>query len=403
MTQHGPWAQTWQQAVQPTAAHRNAFLQGSVVHLADEVSGLDLALGTATALVTAHQDEPARARLDLAPFTTDEQAVLGAALAAGPHREPLLAGHLPAALTDSDHTGGVAITPHPGHFAFACSCGQAPCRHTAALAHAVTDRLNTDPMLLLVLRGLPQQRLAQLLHDHAPGVRPKRLRQFTAFVPAHQAFQARPAAPPSGRAAAAPVPEAAAVFADAPLTEPPHPAPPLAQLRHLTALAAVQARHLLEGRTTLDNDPVCDAVRTAADLPGAPKVPDLAHRLGLEPEELRLLLAAHEVAGAAGVRAARARFPADPALRERAEQAIGPLRPSSRTPLTVEGNRITDTPVGVQIRVDADGSWYPFTAADGDWRLAGPAARDAAGAYRDALASRRTRTKARSQDRGQHA
>ncbi|GAA2969607.1 hypothetical protein GCM10010519_00950 [Streptomyces lactacystinicus] len=404
MTPNGPWAQAWQLAAQQASARQHTFLQGSAIHLAGGVGDLTLAAGRATGLVTAHQDEPARARLDLLPFTADELATLGAALAAGPHRELLLAGHLPAALTDSDHTGDVAIAPDPAHFTFDCSCGQAPCRHTAALAHAVTDRLNADPALLLLLRGLRGHRLTKLLHDHAPGARPKRQRQYAAFVPAHQAFQTRPAALPSTPAASGPLPEPDAVtFADAPLPAPPEPAPALAQLRHLAALAADEARHLLAGRRTLDSDPVSDAVRIAAALPGAQKVPDLAHRLGLEPDELRLLLAAHEVGGAAGVRAARADFPADPALLERAEQAIGPLRPASRAPLSAEVNRITDTLVGVQVRVDVDGNWHPFTADDGAWRLAGPAARDAAGAYRSALASRRSRTKVFSQDRGRHA
>ncbi|MFE9424270.1 hypothetical protein ACFYNO_15030 [Kitasatospora sp. NPDC006697] len=404
MTPHGPWAQTWQLAAQQAAAHQHTFLQGSAIHLAGGVGDLNLAPGRATGIVTAHQDEPARAQLDLVPFTADERATLGTALAAGPHRELLLAGHLPAALTDSEHTGGVAITPDPAHLAFDCSCGQAPCRHTAALAHAVTDRLTADPALLLLLRGLHGHRLTQLLHDHAPGARPKHQRQYAAFVPAHQAFQARPATLPSAPAASGPLPEPGTVtFADAPLPAPPEPAPELAQLRHLAALAADEARHLLASRGTLDSDPVSDAVRIAAALPPAGKVPDLAHRLGLEPGELRLLLAAHEVAGAAGVRAARTDFPADPALLERALQAIAPLRPANRSPLSAEGSRITDLLVSVQVRVDPDGSWYPFTADDGAWRLAGPAAQDAAGAYRSALASRRARPKVLVQDRDRHA
>ncbi|WP_033818352.1 hypothetical protein [Kitasatospora sp. MBT63] len=403
MTPNGPWAQAWQLAAQQAAAHQHTFLQASAIHLAGGVGDLNLAAGRATGLVTAHQDEPARAQLDLVPFTADEQATLAAALAAGPHRELLLAGHLPAALTDSDHTGGINIAPDPGHFTWDCSCGQAPCRHTAALAHAVTDRLDADSALLLLLRGLGEHRLTQLLHDHAPGARPKRQHQYAALVPAHQAFQARPAALPTP-AASEPLQEPNAVtFADAPLPAPPEPAPALAQLRHLAALAADEARYLLAGRGTPDSDPVSDAVRIAAALPAAGKVPDLAHHLGLEPDELRLLLAAHVAGGAAGVRAARTDFPADPALLERAQRAIAPLRPASRAPLSAEGNRITDTLVGVQVRVDPDGNWHPFTAADGDWRLAGPAAQDAAGAYRDALASRRIRTKVLSQDRGRHA
>ncbi|MFF4924191.1 hypothetical protein ACFY4B_26715 [Kitasatospora sp. NPDC001261] len=394
MTPNGPWALAWQLAAQQAAAHQHTFLQASAIHLAGGVGDLTLAAGRATGLVTAHQDEPARAQLNLVPFTADELATLGAALAAGPHRELLLAGHLPAALTDSDHTGDVAITPDPAHFTWDCSCGQAPCRHTAALAHAVTDRLNADPTLLLLLRGLRGHRLTQLLHDHAPGARPKRQHQYAAFVPAHQAFQARQAVLPSAPAASGFLPDPDAVtFADAPLPAPPEPAPALAQLRHLAALAADEARHLLAGRGTLDNDPVSDAVRIAAALPGAGKVPDLAHRLGLEPDELRLLLNAHEVGGAAGVRAARTDFPADPTQLERAQQAIAPLRPASRAPLSAGDNQVTDALVGVQVRVDADGNWHPFTADDSGWRLAGPAAQDAAGAYRSALSARRTRTR----------
>jgi uncharacterized Zn finger protein len=77
------------------------------------------------------------------------------------HTARLLAGHPPEGLEDDLVADGVALFPAPEALDARCACGEAhrPCAHVIALWEDAAERLETDPFLLLRLRGRGRERL----------------------------------------------------------------------------------------------------------------------------------------------------------------------------------------------------------------------------------------------------
>ncbi|WP_431929845.1 hypothetical protein [Nonomuraea jabiensis] len=402
-----PWALAWELAHKQATASPATLLQGYNIYRAGGVAaGLDSQPGQISAVITPRHGEPARATIRIAPLSRQEQQALAAALTRSRHKDALLKGQLPAALADPAHTGDVPIAPGAAQLTFACDCQQAPCQHTAALGHALAQRLHANPSLMTTLRGLPHRHLTALLQAPAPAAaatpekhdRPRTPPRPTGpYIAAHQAYQNwdNSAPPLPAREAAVGGDASTAGFAGMELPEPPAPAPSLQMLRHLAAEAARQAQQLLTEGTLLETDPAADAMRLTASLPAGADAEIVAHRLNMEPQAVRRLLKAFALAGASGVRATLHLYPDDPQVLQQAAAAIHALRPDSAAPLTTADNRVTDPTADIEIRHGYDGRWYPFAAAGHDWQLIALPSDEPDGAYQNALAALHARTRPR--------
>ncbi|MFI6396220.1 hypothetical protein [Nonomuraea sp. NPDC050540] len=373
-----PWALAWVLAFQQATRSDAVLQQGHSIHAADGAPAvLNSSPGRVSAEISPHHTAPARATIHITLLNLAEQQIIAAALADGPLRAAVLKGQRPAALADPAHTGGIPLVPRAKDLSFACECAQAPCQHTAALGHALTERLQANPALMMSLRGLSHRQLTGLLQAQptaAPAtplplppqndqprtpertVRP--LRPAGPHIVAHQAFQSYdPAAGPRPMTPREPVATdgdgsvmEAARFSDVELPEPPSSAPPLRLLRHLIMQAAHQARQLLDDGYPLELDPVVDAVRLLASLPAAERDDMVAYRLGLEPHTLRSLVTAYDLAGAPGVHATRNRDPDDPQILRRPADAVTPLSPDPTVPSATGDSRVTGPAAGVEGR-----------------------------------------------------
>ncbi|MEU4233318.1 hypothetical protein AB0F17_54310 [Nonomuraea sp. NPDC026600] len=403
-----PWALAWEMTHKQATGSPATLLQGYNIYLAGGVpASLDSQPGQISAVITPRHGEPTRATIHIVPLTREEQQALAAALTRSRHKGALLKGQLPAALADPAHTGDVPIAPSAAQMTFACDCQQAPCQHTAALGHAVAQRLHTSPSLMTTLRGLPHRHLIALLqapYPTAAAAAPEKHdrsrtppRPAGPYIAAHQAYQNwdNSAPPLPSREAAAGGDASTASFAAMELPEPPAPAPSLQMLRHLATEAARQAQQLLTDDTLLETDPVTDAVRLTASLPTGERAEIVAHRLDMEPQAFRRLLKTYALAGAPGLHATRHPYPDDPQVLQQAAAAIAPLRPDSAAPLTTADNRVTDPTADLEIRHGHDGRWYPFAAAGHDWQLIALPHDDPASAYQNALTALHARTRPR--------
>ncbi|MGP3951173.1 hypothetical protein [Streptomyces sp. 7N604] len=398
------WADTFEHAHKQATSSHTVLLQGYAVHLSGDLGPLDVTQGQASALVTPRHGEPCQAVIHIIALSEAEQDTLTDALAASRHRDAVLGGNLPPALLRPEATGDVTLAPAPEQISFTCACRQAPCQHTAALGHALAQHLRAHPAAWLTLRGLPSNRLATRLRRPAPRSTPSPASSAPvkdtpaaapsrAYLSAHQAYQAQPASMPKGPTIADG--ESAQPLLHHPdLAPPPPQAPSLDQLRRLTAEAARQAAALLADGTSLESDPVTDAVRHTANLPPGRRTDDTAYRLGLEPPVLRSLLTAHSYGGTPAVHTALHPQPAPADVLNAAVKAITPLRPASRIPLAARGNQITDPALGIALRFGPDARWYPFSASEQDWECLAAPATDPATAYRAALAAKRSRARA---------
>lgn len=143
------------------AAARRTAQRGDAVTMA-------WSAGTVEAEFAAADGIAPYARLNLKPTPGRTADAVGRDLAetAG-DAAGLLARALPEPLAD--------LLPAPGELRLDCSCGDwPPCVHGLALAYLAADRIDADPLLLLLLRGIERDALLEALW-RSYGVAPARL------------------------------------------------------------------------------------------------------------------------------------------------------------------------------------------------------------------------------------
>jgi hypothetical protein len=170
----------------------------------------------------------------------------------------------------------------------------------------------------------------------------------------------------------------------------PGPAPGPDQLAVLIDDAARRAAAILGGAPDpRDEDPLSDAIRILAQVPGLGSQQAIAGNAGLAEIEVRRRLLAFRHGGPPGVRAAgEATIPPDDLL-DQAFQQIADRVPAAR--LELGDGTITDLVAGVQVRYGGDARWYPFTFSQQRWWPAPGATPQAAEAYSAAIRAKRAR------------
>lgn len=154
-----PWAQTWD-ALAETMGSESAGPRGR----SPRVAGLTLGPGSIGGRV---RQNGARVRTTRIQFSVPDDDAWRRILEAL-SRWPQMAGRLLAQdfRDDLGHAltaAGFRPAPDPAGLKAACTCGdRAPCRHAAALAEAVSARIQEDPGVALTLSGLSPE--ATLLH-----------------------------------------------------------------------------------------------------------------------------------------------------------------------------------------------------------------------------------------------
>jgi len=285
----------------------------------------------------------------------------------------VVTGELPIELHGKAVALGCSIAPEVADVGGDCSCPDwhEPCRHVGALIALVAEMIDTDPWLLVMLRGRSRDQVGETV---------RRLRSVQRGIEWVEAGDEPRGADPGVAAAAAfrsvpaPIPSPLS-----PLRRPASPTafrPPPADagvghgdLHRLVADAAKRSFDLLGGVFGGDGlglDPAHDAARIAASLePGDPAMAGLAAAAELPADELRLMGFGWHLAGPDGVDIVASPQPLDPEQAARAADVL----PDARVA------RTTVTAGTVQLRVDRSGRWWRFVRDDEfGWIIAdGPA------------------------------
>lgn len=144
---------------------KDALASGRTVALSGAVTSLEIGRDGARADVKApdgHLEETSLALLPLA--TIPKRRVLKAMAARARFAADLLAGRLPEDVEGAFQGTGQTLLPvNAGDVVFRCSCGEGPgpCAHAGALAVLLGDRLQDDPFLVFLLRGVPREELLE--------------------------------------------------------------------------------------------------------------------------------------------------------------------------------------------------------------------------------------------------
>ncbi|WP_415953880.1 SWIM zinc finger family protein [Streptomyces sp. KLOTTS4A1] len=368
------WGNAWVHAMEEVAADPARVKRGRAYADQGHVEAITVTPGSALAYVQGSRRRPYRTRIRLRTLDeADWERFLDAAADHPGHLAALLDRELPHGLADLADDLGVDLLPGPGDLQPDCSCPDSghPCKHAAALCYQTARLLDTDPFVLLLLRGRGEHWLLDTL----------------ARRNAHRAARAEPSAPamPSVRAAEALDPRPLPPLPP-PLPTPAQPGPapaypaapggpdPLA-LDQLATDAAARAHTLL----TTGEDPVAaltlwqDAVRIAAGQPGSGLTGStralyarLAAAAGRSTTDLARAVAAWRQGGLDGLAVLEEAWnpPAGPF-----DQARPALLAAEHPPFRPRHNHLTHPAGHLQLRYGRDGYWYPYESEAGreDW------------------------------------
>ena len=141
----------------------DALADGRAVALSGAVTSLEIGRAGARADVKAvdgHLEETSLSLVSLS--TAAKRRVLKAMSARARFAADLLAGRLPEDVEGAfQGTGHTLLPVDAGDVVFRCSCAEVPgpCAHAGALAVLLGDRLQDDPFLVFLLRGVPREEL----------------------------------------------------------------------------------------------------------------------------------------------------------------------------------------------------------------------------------------------------
>jgi uncharacterized Zn finger protein len=143
----------------------SALADGRAIALSGAVTSLEIGRAGARADVKAADGHLEETSLSLLPLATvAKRRVLKAMAARARFAAHLLAGRLPDDVEGAfQGTGHTLLPVDAGDVVFRCSCAEVPgpCAHAGALAILIGDRLQDDPFLVFLLRGVPREELLE--------------------------------------------------------------------------------------------------------------------------------------------------------------------------------------------------------------------------------------------------
>jgi len=151
------WGKTWNTNLESYADYSNRIGRGKTYVRANAVLDLRISPGLVEASVQGSRSRPYDVMIRIDPLPSDKWQQVTALCN---HRigslEELLEGRFPRELEELFTDRKYGMFPSPREIRFGCSCPDwaSMCKHVAAALYGVGARLDRDPMLFFVLRGL---------------------------------------------------------------------------------------------------------------------------------------------------------------------------------------------------------------------------------------------------------
>lgn len=368
------WGRAWVDALESLSMDEGRLARGRTYADGGHVAAITVTPGRVIAYVHGSRPRPYRAELRLRTFSASDWDTFLDAVAARPgHLSALLDKDMPHSLVDTAGETGIRLLPAAGDLDPDCSCPDRgwPCKHVAALCFQTARLLDSDPFVLLLMRGRGERELLDELGrrnaEHSARERP-----------ATPAMPSLPAAEALAGRFLPPLP--------APLPVPPYPGQPPSypdlpgahdplSLDHLASDAAARAHALL----TTGDDPIAglstwqDAVRIAASRPTAGLTAttralyrELAYATGRSTTDLARAVAAWRQGGAEGLAVLESPWDPPAGPFDRARPALAAADFPRFQPWR---NHLTNAGGTLQLRFGHDGRWYGYESDPGadDW------------------------------------
>ncbi|MFC9688519.1 hypothetical protein ACFTSF_08270 [Kribbella sp. NPDC056951] len=384
------WARAWVQALEDTSLDNTQLKKGRRYANSGHVGTITISPGRIGATVYSPDDTyEVAVRVDELSEAEWDQFLEQIAARAG-HIAALLDGEMPQDLVEAAEAAGVELLPGIGDLDPSCTCDawELPCQHAAGLAYQVAWLLDSDPFVLLHVRGRSREVLIDQLVARSTG--PEAHAEVEDEVGAgssvrHAGLEGELTGAVLGALPEVPSVPRKVLVEDLAVSGIEPPAGMANGVLPLLVLdASRRARALLIAllNGTAEPQPLDewqDAVRLAADFPEL--LAPFADATG-QPAELGLGVQAWRYGGVTGLD-----------VLEHAWQPTAGELARARTDLVVEeigdvvvaGNRLT---VGddAQLRLDRRGNWHGYRLVEDTWTPAAPASPDPLLALEEAVA-----------------
>ncbi|MEU7072203.1 SWF or SNF family helicase [Streptomyces narbonensis] len=409
------WGQAWLKALEDTALDGQQLKAGRRHARAGAVGSVSVRPGRITAIVKDRDGTAHRSDVLVREFTEEEwERLLDLAVDSAGHIAALLDREMPPHLVEDAAVTGLDLLPGIGDLDPECGCeAWDHCPHTSALCYQVARLLDEDPFVLLLMRGRGERTLLDQLQtrsarraaapsasggqegsgDGSGGGAPGKGAGGMPGVSAAEAYAARDILPPLP----AP-PKALSAPGEPPSLDTetdPEPGVDPTALEFLATDAAARAHRMLvavlAGDEPVEPSPTVaqDAARLAAGAPVSWVTARLAAGSGRSRAELDAAARAWRFGGGAALAVLEEEWAPDAETLARAEARLAESWEDGERPVLrrTAGARWTVVGAEAQLRLGADGRWWPYLKSAGRWSPAGPADRDPASALATARAA----------------
>lgn len=169
------WGRAWITALEDTALDQQPLRQGRRYANGGRVGPITISPGRIAAVVDDATHGPCQTVVYVARLTDSEwERFLDQVASTAGHIAALLDKDMPPELVEAAQDAGVTLLPGVGDLEPECSCPdwELPCRHAAALCYQASWLLDTDPWVLLLMRGRGERELlAELQRRNDPELR----------------------------------------------------------------------------------------------------------------------------------------------------------------------------------------------------------------------------------------
>lgn len=144
----------------------DARLEGLEFARKGQTAVLDVEPGRIVAEVQDIQARPHVLRIDFAPIGRDDWSRIVQSMAKeARYAAKLVSGEVSPEIAEPFAAAGISLIPRPEEVTVQCGCGQVGCRHLATVAYLVAERMESDALMVLTLRGLFGPRFLERLQE----------------------------------------------------------------------------------------------------------------------------------------------------------------------------------------------------------------------------------------------
>ncbi len=377
------WASAWISTFEERSRlDPNRMPRGLEYAASGQVGDLTLMPGEARARAQGRIAVPYDIRIRVRPFTDQEwDRVLDVISAHVGRAAALLDGELPPEIAKDVASTGLDLVPGVAEVGPRCTCPDEaePCKHSAGACFLVADALDTDPFVLLLLRGRTRDEVLAGLRSRRRAAEPGPAWERTEAVQDPGVDARGVFAAPLKRSPipTPPLPPAHAGHPSAIPVDPPVSYPGLREdLVGLATDAARRAWELVTGASpdaALGLDEDADLARRADLAFGTPAFGRIVERSGVNGRLLARTALAWRYGGQTGLETLTSGWvphEEQPDAADLLKGAVTALRGATGEPAYVVANRVTAN--RVQVRLGRDLLWYPYLSSGEDWEPAGP-------------------------------